>query len=78
KGITNPSDEQGIDYLPFQYLADYIRSLKYDGIMYESILQDGTFNFVFIEKSIKCHLFECVNYERKRVIDVKYTLTKLS
>ncbi|WP_414715358.1 hypothetical protein, partial [Staphylococcus aureus] len=31
-----------------------------------------------IEKSIKCHLFECVNYERKRVIDVKYTLTKLS
>ncbi|MBR9502361.1 RES domain-containing protein, partial [Staphylococcus aureus] len=53
-------------------------SLKYDGIMYESILQDGTFNFVFFEKSIKCHLFECVNYERKRVIDVKYTLTKLS
>ncbi|MBR9227291.1 RES domain-containing protein, partial [Staphylococcus aureus] len=48
---------------------------KYDGIMYESIFQDGTFNFVFIEKS---HLFECVNYERKRVIDVKYTLTKLS
>ncbi|MDI1891127.1 hypothetical protein ACHLNJ_08160, partial [Staphylococcus aureus] len=31
-----------------------------------------------IEKSIKCHLFECVNYERKRVSDVKYTLTKLS
>ncbi|HHO1866762.1 TPA: hypothetical protein ACRT27_000846, partial [Staphylococcus aureus] len=27
---------------------------------------------------IKCHLFECVNYERKRVSDVKYTLTKLS
>ncbi|USC92281.1 RES domain-containing protein, partial [Staphylococcus aureus] len=26
KGITNPSDEQGIDYLPFQSLADYIRS----------------------------------------------------
>ncbi|WP_458630480.1 hypothetical protein, partial [Staphylococcus aureus] len=24
------------------------------------------------------HLFECVNYERKRVSDVKYTLTKLS
>ncbi|WP_262374138.1 hypothetical protein, partial [Staphylococcus aureus] len=24
------------------------------------------------------NLFECVNYERKRVIDVKYTLTKLS
>ncbi|MEZ2016818.1 hypothetical protein, partial [Staphylococcus aureus] len=23
-------------------------------------------------------LFECVNYERKRVSDVKYTLTKLS
>lgn len=61
KGITNPSDEQGIDYLPFQYLADYIRSLKYDGIMYESILQDGTFNFVFFDQS----LFECVNYERK-------------
>lgn len=74
KGITNPSDEQGIDYLPFQYLADYIRSLKYDGIMYESILQDGTFNFVFFDQS----LFECVNYERKRVSDVKYTLTKLS
>ncbi|HAR4483060.1 RES family NAD+ phosphorylase [Staphylococcus aureus] len=74
KGITNPSDEQGIDYLPFQYLADYIRSLKYDGIMYESILQDGTFNFVFFDQN----LFECVNYERKRVSDVKYTLTKLS
>ncbi|WP_262377116.1 hypothetical protein, partial [Staphylococcus aureus] len=24
------------------------------------------------------NLFECVNYERKRVSDVKYTLTKLS
>ncbi|WP_439959385.1 RES family NAD+ phosphorylase, partial [Staphylococcus aureus] len=46
---TNPSDEQGIDYLPFQYLADYIRSLKYDGIMYESILQDGTFNFFYTD-----------------------------
>ncbi|WP_262376118.1 hypothetical protein, partial [Staphylococcus aureus] len=27
---------------------------------------------------IKQNLFECVNYERKRVSDVKYTLTKLS
>lgn len=74
KGITNPSDEQGIDYLPFQYLADYIRSLKYDGIMYESILQDGTFNFVFL---IKVYLNVLIMKE-KRVSDVKYTLTKLS
>ncbi len=42
------------------------------------LLHNYTDFIKLIEKSIKCHLFECVNYERKRVIDVKYTLTKLS
>ncbi|MEX2948420.1 RES family NAD+ phosphorylase [Staphylococcus warneri] len=59
-----------MNYLPFQYIADYIKSLNYDGILYESILDDGTYNFVFFDSS----MFECHSYESKKVSDVKYTL----
>lgn len=38
--------EKEIEYVPTQVLAEYIRKLGYEGIVYESSLEEGTCNYV--------------------------------
>lgn len=69
-GISEPSSSQGQDYIPFQYIADYIKSLGFDGIKYSSIFDPTTFNYMFFDPD----LFECIHWNKKIVTNVSLKL----
>lgn len=69
-GISEPSSPQGQEYIPFQYIADYIKSLGYDGIKYSSIFDPTTFNYMFFDPD----LFECIHWNKKIVTNVSLKL----
>ena len=47
--------DSDLDYLPSQYIADFIKSLGYDGIRYKSTLnRDGMNYAIFDKKKLKC------------------------
>lgn len=47
--------DRALDYVPTQYICDYVKHLGYDGIRYKSTLVKGGINYaVFDEKKFKC------------------------
>ncbi len=64
KKISEPIDN-GIDYLPTQYLCELIKSSGYDGILFKSSLTDGKNLTMFSEKFTQC---EHVEYIRCRKV----------
>jgi hypothetical protein len=50
--LTQPVllDDAALEYLPSQYLCEYIKSIGYDGVIYESALGNG-FNFAIFNAS---------------------------
>ena len=59
-----------LDYLPTQYLCEYIKHLGYDGVEYGSSLNEGGINLVIFND----HLLECVNTIVHEIsnIDIQY------
>lgn len=44
-----------IDYIPTQYIADYVKSQGYDGIKFASTIHEGGVNYAFFDsKKFKC------------------------
>lgn len=57
-----------LEYLPTQYIAEFIKSQKYDSVEYASTLRKGGYNLaVFDEK-----LFECVDVQTVEVSEILY------
>lgn len=57
-----------LEYLPTQYIAEFIKSQNYDGVEYASTLRKGGFNIaVFDEK-----LFDCVDVQTVEVSEILY------
>lgn len=56
--------EDALDYLPTQYISDYIRSKGYDGIEYGSTMRKQGFNLAVFDPT----LFKCTS---TKVYDVK-------
>lgn len=62
-----------LDYLPTQYISDYIRSKDYDGIEYKSTMCSKGFNLaVFNDKFFKCistnvYEIKSINYEYDQI-----------
>lgn len=53
-----------IDYLPTQYISDFVKSLGFDGIKYKSTLNpDGTNYAIFDRKKFKCREIKCYNID---------------
>lgn len=51
-----------LDYVPTQYICDYIKHLGYDGIKYKSTLHKDGFNYaIFDEKKFKCQNVQVYN-----------------
>lgn len=47
--------DSALDYIPTQYICDYIKHLGYDGIKFKSTLKSGGINYaIFDEKKFKC------------------------
>ena len=57
-----------LEYLPTQYITEFIKSQNYDGVEYASTLREGGFNIaVFDEK-----LFDCVEVQTVEVSEILY------
>lgn len=63
--ISKPlRNDNALDYLPTQYISDYIRSKGYDGIEYGSTMRKQGFNLAVFDPT----LFKCTS---TKVYDVK-------
>lgn len=66
--------DSSLDYLPTQYISDYIKSLGYSGIKYKSTMHNEGMNFaIFNEDLLKC--VEVLDYD---INSLRYDYSKLS
>lgn len=76
KEIAKPLRRQDseLDYLPSQYIADYVKSLGYDGICYKSTLHSDGLNYaIFDPKKLKC-----IDVKLIKVDNLKYDITEVN
>lgn len=73
KEIAKPLRRQDsdLDYLPSQYIADYIKSLGYAGICYRSTLNKKGVNYAIFDGK----KFECIEVSLVRIDSIKYEIT---
>lgn len=60
-----------IEYLPTQYISEYIKSTGCDGVGYMSTVRGQGLNIAVFDES----KFECIGVETKEVTDIKYITT---
>lgn len=60
--------ESELDYLPTQYLSEYIKHLGYDGIEYKSTINSGGYNLALFDENC----IECVNVEVYEMTQLDY------
>lgn len=68
--LSKPVRKQDVnlDYLPTQYLCEFIKSLGFDGVEYRSAMAEGGYNLaVFNDKNL-----ECVTAKHYQVKGLKY------
>ena len=67
-------NDSSIEYLPTQYIAEFIKSQGYDGVEYASTLREGGNNIAVFNEM----LFECVGVRTVEVSEISYcTLPEL-
>ena len=60
--------DRALDYVPTQYICDYVKHLGYDGIRYKSTLVEGGINYaIFDEKK-----FDCVGVKVVHIGNIHY------
>ena len=57
-----------LEYLPTQFIAEFIKSEKYDGVIYDSTLRQGGYNLAVFNED----LFECVGVQTIEVSEIAY------
>lgn len=67
--------DSSLDYVPTQYIADFIKSITDDdgrpvfqGIQYRSVMKSGGFNLAIFDPE----LFECINVTLKQIDEIHY------
>jgi hypothetical protein len=75
KEIAKPLRRQDseLDYLPSQYIADFVKSLGYDGICYRSTLYSEGLNYAIFDPK----KFKCTNVKLIKVENLRYEITEL-
>jgi len=61
-------NDSQLEYLPTQYIAEFIKSQNYDGVGYASTLKKGGYNLAAFRED----LFECVAVETVEVSEILY------
>jgi len=64
----NRRNDSPIDYLPTQYLAEYIKSLGFDGIEYRSSLYPSGFNYAIFDSS----KLQCISVNVHEITGIDY------
>lgn len=62
-------NDSQLEYLPTQYIAEFIKSEGYDGVQYDSTLCEGGFNIAIFDPN----LFECTD---TKTVEISKTLYK--
>ena len=62
------SIEKHLDYLPIQYICDYIKYEGFDGVEYLSTMHEGCKNFAFFKNTA----LECFDTYNVRINDINY------
>lgn len=74
KEIAKPlRNDNSLDYLPTQYISDYIRSKKYDGIEYVSTMHPNGLNLAVFDKS----KFKCTSVSVYDIKTISYSYDRL-
>lgn len=60
--------EKSIEYVPTQYICDFIKSKGYDGIKYASTVKEGGINYAIFNPT---HL-KCCSIETKEIANITY------
>lgn len=66
--------ENVLDYLPTQYICDFIRSNGFDGVKYKSVMREGGNNIAVFDESN----LECVQVEVHDIKHISYNYNKCS
>lgn len=82
KAISKPvrSGDSKLDYLPTQFIVDFIKSLNetvgtgYEGIIFESTLSTSGYNLMIFNPTI----IKCVRIEKRRVESLNYETVSLN
>lgn len=61
-------NDSPLEYLPTQYIAEFVKSEGYDGVEYESTLRKNGINLALFDES----LVECVNVKTIEITNVEY------
>ncbi len=61
--------DDSLEYVPSQYIAEFIKSLGYDGVKYSSTLKSGGMNLCLFDSTA----YECSRTYTKRVNEVMYS-----
>ncbi len=56
------------EYLPTQYIAEFVKYQQYDGVAYKSTIHEGGYNIALFDET----KVSCVDVETREVTDVKY------
>lgn len=62
-----------LDYLPTQYISDFIKSKGFAGIEYKSTMNEGGYNLAIFDNS----LFECITVDVYDIRKLKYKYAKI-
>lgn len=60
--------DKPLDYLPTQYISDFIKSREFAGIEYKSTMKKGGFNLAIFDES----LFKCETVEVYDIKELRY------
>lgn len=73
--VTKPLRPQAtkLDYLPVQYICDYLKSQGYSGIKYKSTMCSDGYNVAIFDED----LFECIEVSVVDINELNYTYRKL-
>ena len=63
-----------LDYVPTQYICDYVKHLGYDGIRYKSTLVEGGINYAIFDE----RKFECKKVKVVHIGNIQYEWSILS
>jgi hypothetical protein len=61
-------NDSPLEYLPTQYIAEFIKSKGFDGVEYASTLKEGGFNIAVFDEKI----FDCINVKTVEVSEISY------
>ena len=61
-------NDSPLEYLPTQYIAEFVKSEGFDGVEYESTLNPGGTNLALFNES----LVECINVKTIEITNVQY------